>query len=164
MTRRVLRTVQQGFTLIELVIVLVILGILAAVAVPKYVDLTGSANTAAVQSVAGAITSASAINYAAYATTTASGGTFNGAGIGAAALSGNCASAPLSGYLSGILSTPLSLTNAGGAASPGAGVYTIGGTIVKSGSGSGTSVTGCWIALSSPVPTTGYAFTIVTTT
>lgn len=55
--------VQRGFTLIELVMVIVILGVLAAVAVPKFVDLKGDAQQAAMTGVAGAAASASAINF-----------------------------------------------------------------------------------------------------
>jgi prepilin-type N-terminal cleavage/methylation domain-containing protein len=55
---------QSGFTLIELVMVIVILGILAASALPKFVNLEGEAQQAAVEGVAGALASASAINYA----------------------------------------------------------------------------------------------------
>lgn len=60
-----MKRAQQGFTLIELVMVIVILGVLAAVALPKFVDLSGEARQAATNGVAGALSSASAINFSA---------------------------------------------------------------------------------------------------
>jgi MSHA pilin protein MshA len=59
-----MKSTQQGFTLIELVMVIVIIGLLSAVAIPKFVDLGSEARTAAVAGVSGALASAAAVNYA----------------------------------------------------------------------------------------------------
>jgi prepilin-type N-terminal cleavage/methylation domain-containing protein len=68
-----MKQVQRGFTLIELVMVIVILGVLAVVALPKFVDLKGDAVLASTQGVAGALSSAASINYAARSITTGKG-------------------------------------------------------------------------------------------
>ncbi len=55
---------QKGFTLIELVVVIVILGILSAIALPKFTNIAGDARGSVIQGVAGSMAAANALIYA----------------------------------------------------------------------------------------------------
>lgn len=55
---------QRGFTLIEIIMVIVLLGIIAAIAIPQYVDMKDKAKEATADGIVGSIVSAGAIGYA----------------------------------------------------------------------------------------------------
>jgi len=56
----------KGFTMIELIMVIVILSILAAVAIPRFIDFRSDARTATARGIAGSISSAANILHAQY--------------------------------------------------------------------------------------------------
>jgi len=67
--RSPMRSNQGGFTLVELVVVIVILGILAATAFPRFINLTSDARSAAAAGMAGGLRSAITLVQARYQAT-----------------------------------------------------------------------------------------------
>lgn len=89
-----MRKIQAGFTLIELVIVIVVLGILAVVAVPRYVDLAQTARDAVIDGAIGAFKSAAVIQFASNKAAVSFGTISNGTDTdGVVNFTGTCANA-----------------------------------------------------------------------
>lgn len=140
-------TKQSGFTLIELVVVIVILGILSAVALPKFINLQGDAGDASAKAVAGAVSSATAINYAKAAAA--------GVASATAITSGTTQCSALSGLLvGGVLPTNVSIV------AP----LTVITCANPAGSGGvNSAATACMFAHSSGNTSAGFAATVICT-
>ena len=87
-----MRSHQKGFTLVELIVVIVILGILAATALPRFINVTNDARVASVQGFAGGLRSAVGVVQARYFASGSSGSTsvsmVDGTTVTVAAVSG----------------------------------------------------------------------------
>ncbi|MBL4670763.1 MAG: prepilin-type N-terminal cleavage/methylation domain-containing protein [Arenicella sp.] len=74
MNLNITRKATSGFTLVELVVVIIVLGILSAVAIPKFVNFTDDAKNSALKGSLGGVRSAISSSYA-YSGTPTGGGT-----------------------------------------------------------------------------------------
>jgi MSHA pilin protein MshA len=117
---------QQGFTLIELVTTIVILGALSATAIPRFIDLQSNARNSVINGAAGAVASAAMLAKTVWLT---AGGA---ASIAAVTMSGNTVNVNASGYptaaaagIGAAINKSSNILLGADAAAPATGVYTI---------------------------------------
>lgn len=101
---------QKGFTLIELVVVMVILALLAAVAVPKFIELQKQAEAASVKNVLGSVRSALSLRVARALA--------NGEDLSTLAYNGTAALNPMDDLLSNKPESYIGVVNGNQAATP----------------------------------------------
>lgn len=94
---------QRGFTLIELVVVIVVLAIMAAIAVPRFIDLSVEGRNSAARGVAGSIASGTSINLGARLAGNASASVVNQANV--------CTAAILQPFVTGVTLTSVAPVN-----------------------------------------------------
>lgn len=126
---------QKGFTLIELVLIIIILGVLAAVAIPKFVSLQSDATAANNIAYVGALRSAISIRFAEQS--------LRGVGVGPDVIGSTALEAPATNTdIQGLVTTPSVLPSS---LSPTAGACGVGKwTGLQPGVGGAAPVSGDW--------------------
>jgi MSHA pilin protein MshA len=86
--KNLLKQTQRGFTLVELVVVVAVTGVLAAVAIPKLTTSAGDARVAALAGVATSLTAAGTVNYSIRKSSDSKGVAITGCSDASSALQG----------------------------------------------------------------------------
>jgi MSHA pilin protein MshA len=146
-----MNTKVKGFTLIELVVVITILGILAAFAIPKFTQLDTQARIAAISSLGGSLQSAAALAHAQYLASGTAPATISMEGTSISLSNGwpdatgiQAALQNLTGFTPSVTGTTVTFTEAGGTAAASCAVsYTAASAAGVAGTVSAPVTSGC---------------------